>query len=113
MAEIKMFIEENEDDELIAEDVKTLKSIAEELKKNYIILDSKVKSIIDEKEGKNLPIGDKKISKTEEIEIDTYRFLNKYGYDLNSFYSEEEPKYQDTMTNEINRILEYINSSDI
>ena len=112
MAEIQMFIEENEDDELITEDVKTLKDISEQLRKNYIILESKVKSIIDEKEGRNLPVRDKKISKKELLEIETYRFLNKYGYDLNSFYNEEEPKYQDTMANEINRIVEYLDSEN-
>ena len=31
----------------------------------------------------------------------------------NTDKSEEEPKYQDTMTNEIGRIIEYINSSNI
>ncbi len=113
MAEIEMFIEENEDDELITDDVKNLKLIAEQLRKNYIILESKVRTIIDEKEGKNLPVRDKKLSKRELLEIETYRFLNKYGYDLNSFYNEEEPRYQDTMTNEINRIIEYIDSSNV
>ncbi len=113
MAEVQMFIEENEDDELIAEDVKALKEISEQLRKNYIILESKVRSIIDEKEGRNLPVRDKKISKKELLEIETYRFLNKYGYDLNSFYNEEEPKYQDTMANEINRIVEYLDSENI
>lgn len=113
MAEIQIFINENDDDTLIEEDVKVLKNIAEELRRNYIILESKVNSIIDEKEGKNLPVRDKNLSKKELIEIQTYRFLNKYGYDLNSSVNEEEPKYQDTMANEINRILEYINSADI
>ncbi len=113
MAEIQMFIEENEDDELITEDVKTLKEISEQLRKNYIILESKVKSIIDEKEGRNLPVRDKKVSKKELLEIETYRFLNKYGYDLNYFYNEEEPKYQDTMANEINRIVEYLDSESV
>ena len=90
-----------------------LKAMEEELKKNYVILESKVNTIVEEKEGRNLPIKDKRISKREIIEIETYRFLNKYGYDGNYFYDEEEPTYQDTMTGEINRIIEYVNSSDI
>ena len=40
-------------------------------------------------------------------------FLNKYGYDLNGKTYTEEPKYQDTMANEIARIIEYINSAKI
>lgn len=112
MAEITMFVNENEDDELVEDDVIDLKALAEELRRNYIILESKVQSIIEEKEGKNLPVDDRRISKMDVIEIETYRFLNKYGYDLDSFQT-EEPKYQDTMTNEIIRIIEYINSSGI
>lgn len=112
MAEITMFVNENEDDELVEDDVIDLKALAEELRRNYIILESKVQSIIEEKEGKNLPVDDRRISKMDAIEIETYRFLNKYGYDLDSFQT-EEPKYQDTMANEIIRIIEYINSSGI
>lgn len=111
MAKIKMFIEENEDDELVEDDVTDLKAIAEELKRNYVILDSKIDSIIYEKEGKNLPVNDKKVSKAEMLEIETYRFLNKYEYDIEK--NQEEPKYQDTMANEIYRIIEYINSIKI
>ena len=109
---IFMFVNENEDDELVEDDVVDLKALAEELRRNYIILESKVQSIIEEKEGKNLPVDDRRISKMDAIEIETYRFLNKYGYDLDSFQT-EEPKYQDTMANEIIRIIEYINSSGI
>ena len=112
MAEITMFVNENEDDELVEDDVVDLKALAEELRRNYIILESKVQSIIEEKEGRNLPVDDRRISKMDAIEIETYRFLNKYGYDLDSFQT-EEPKYQDTMANEIIRIIEYINSSGI
>ncbi len=112
MAEITMFVNENEDDELVEDDVTDLKALAEELRRNYIILESKVQSIVEEKEGKNLPVDDRHISKMDAIEIETYRFLNKYGYDLDTFQT-EEPKYQDTMTNEIVRIVEYINSSGV
>jgi hypothetical protein len=111
MAEITMFVDENEDDELVEDDVMELKALAEELRRNYVILESKVQSIIEKKEGKNLPLDNKKISKSEIIEIETYRFLNKYGYDIED--SVKEPKYQDTMANEIARIVEYINSSKI
>lgn len=112
IAEIKMFIDENEDDELVEQDISELNVIEEELKKNYIILETKVNSIIEEKEGRNLPVNDKKVSRAEMLEIETYRFLNKYGYDLSS-RNEHEPEYQDTMTNEINRIIEYIEGSKI
>ena len=113
MAEIKLFIDENEDDELVVDDVTDLKALEEELRRNFIILDSKVQSIIDEKIGRNLPLDRSKLSKAEVIEVETYRFLNKYGYDKASDNEKEEPKYQDTMASEISRIIEYINSSGI
>ena len=48
----------------------------------------------------------------EIIEIETYRFLKKYGYDRPRI-ARDEPKYQDTMASEITRIVEYINSAGI
>lgn len=111
IAEIQMFIKENEDDELILEDVSLLRKMEETLKKNFVIIDSKVSSIIDQKTGKNLPLASKKISKKELIEIDTYRFLNKYGYDKSD--DQKEPEYQDTVADEIKRIVDYIKSSGV
>ncbi len=111
MAEIEMFIEDNEDDELVEDDVLDLKELAEELRRNYIISESKVHNIAKMKSGKQLPVNSKKISKYELIEIETYRFLNKYGYDME--IRNNEPKYQDTMASEMSRIVEYINSSKI
>lgn len=111
IAEIEMFIRENEDDELVIEDVNALRKIKDILKKNFVIIDSKVMSIVDQKSGKNLPLTSKKISKKELIEIDTYRFLNRYGYDRS--YDSKEPEYQDTMASEIKRIVDYIKSSDV
>jgi len=111
IAEIEMFIRENEDDELVTEDVLRLRKIEETLKKNFVIIDTKVTSIIDKKTGKNLPLASTKISKKELIEIDTYRFLNKYGYDKSQ--DNNEPQYQDTVANEIKRIVDYIKSSEI
>ncbi len=113
IAEIQMFINDNYDDELVEEDIETLKKLANELKQNFVILESKVQSIIEEKEGRNLPVKNKRLSKRDMLEIQTYRFLNKYGYDEISNLGKEEPKYQDTMTSEISRIIEYINSSEI
>ena len=110
MAKISMFIDENYDDELVESEVSDLKDLAVELKKNYVINDSKVKSIIFEKDGRNMPL-DKRMTKKEMIEVETYRFLNKYGYN-NMFMSENDTvEYQDTMASEISRIIEYINSS--
>lgn len=111
IAEIEMFIKENKDDELVLEDVSLLRKIKDTLKKNFVILDSKVISIMDQKMGKNLPLASKKVSKKELIEIDTYRFLNRYGYDKS--YNQKEPDYPDTMASEIKRIIDYIKSSDI
>ena len=111
IAEIEMFIKENEDDELVIEDVGLLRRIENVLKRNFVIIDSKVVSIIDRKTGKNLPFSSEKISKRELIEIDTYRFLNKYGYD--KALPKEEPEYQDTMASEIKRIIDYIKSSGV
>ena len=112
VAEIEMFIRDNEDDELVEDDVMDLAELKEELKRNYVVIDYKVESIIEKREGKNLPL-DKRLSKRAVIEIETYRFLNKYGYDVSTPGFVEEPKYQDTMANEIARIVEYINSADI
>ncbi len=112
LAEIRMFIKDNEDDELVAEDILVLKDIENEIKKNFVIIESKVNDIIEEKEDKNLPIGTK-LSKRELIEIETYRFLNKYGYDIGDKVEPKEPVYVDTTAKEIARISEYINTSDI
>lgn len=113
MAQITMFVNDNEDDELVQDDVIDLKALVAELRRNYIILESKVQSIVEEKEGKDLPYDSRKITKKEIIELETHKFLNKYEYTISDKFSEEEPKYQDTMTNEIGRIIEYINSSNI
>jgi len=112
MAEIEMFIDENYDDELVEKDVRLLEKIENELRRHFVIVDSKVEEIINQKEGKYLPTDKRKMTKRDLIETETYRFLNKYGYDINKKYS-EEPKYQDTMANEISRIVEYINSANI
>lgn len=111
VAKIKMFIDENFDDTLVEDDILDLEELEKELKNNFVILDSRVESIIAEREGKNLPLDNKKVSKREVLEIDTYRFLNKYGYDINK--EDEDVEYQDTMASEISRIIEYINSSEI
>ena len=112
MAYITMFVDENENDDLVSDDVTDLKAMAEELRRNYIILESKVQNIVEEKEGKNLPLDEKRISKMETVEIETYRFLKKYGYD-NASFIQEDPEYQDTTANEIERINEYIKSSEM
>lgn len=113
VADIRMFIEDNEDDYLVENDIKSLKKLEEELKRNFVVLDSKVQDIINKKEGGNLPIEkNRRISKKENIEMQTQKFLTKYGYTLND-NNEIEPAYQDTMANEIARIVEYINSSNV
>lgn len=112
MAEISMFVSENEDDELVEDDVMDLKAMGEELKRNFVILETKVQSIVFEKEGRNLPLDSRRMSKMEIIEVETYRFLKKYGYD-GSQIAKDEPKYQDTMASEISRIVEYINSAGV
>ena len=111
VAEIEMFLEDNEDDELVEEDFYILKNMEDELRRNFIISDSKVNEIIEAKENKNLPVEVKKISKRELIEIETYRFLSKYGYDRRN--DEDEPVYQDTCQSEIARIIDYIKSAGI
>lgn len=112
VAFIKMFVKENYDDNLILDDVSDLEALDRELRNNFVILDSKIESIIAEKEGRNLPLDNKKITKKEALEIDTYRFLNKYGYDIKK-YDDTDIHYQDTMSSEILRIVEYINSANI
>ncbi len=112
IAEIRMFIKDNEDDELVLEDVSALREFEKEISQNFVIIDSKVKDIINEKENKNLPVSNK-ITKKELIEIETYRFLNKYGYDIAEKQEPEEVSYVDTTAKEISRIIEYINTSKI
>ena len=111
IAEIRMFIEENDTDELVEESIADLEALEEELNKNFVILDYKVKDIIYKKEGKNLPVNSKKISKRELIEIETFQFLHKYGYDIAKV--EEDPEYQNTVSSEIDKISEYIKTSKI
>ncbi|MBR2290501.1 MAG: hypothetical protein IJ867_08035 [Clostridia bacterium] len=112
VAEIRMFIRDNEDDELVMDDVEDLREFEKEICKNFVIIDSKVEDIIAEKESKNLPV-DTKITKKELIEIETYRFLNKYGYDIAEKQEPEEVQYTDTTANEIGRIIDYINTSKV
>jgi len=112
IAEIRMFIKDNEDDDLVLEDVSELREFEREIAKNFIIIESKVQDIINEKESKNMPL-DTRITKKELIEIETYRFLNKYGYDLGEKQEPEEVIYADTTLQEIGRIIEYINTSKI
>jgi len=112
VAEIRMFIRDNEDDELVTDDVADLKEFEAEITKNFVIIDSKVEDIIAEKESKNLPV-ETRISKKELIEIETYRFLNKYGYDITEKQETEEAKYTDTTSNEIARIIDYITTSKV
>lgn len=112
VAEIRMFVDDNYDDELVEEDVADLEALEDELKKNFVIIESKVEDIIEKREGRNLPVDDRKASRKELIEIETYRFLNKYGYDI-SDDEKAEPPYQDTVASEIARVVEYINSSRI
>ena len=112
VAEIRMFIRDNEDDDLVIEDVANLREFERELSKNFVIIDSKVEDIIAEKESKNLPV-ETRITRRELIEIETYRFLNKYGYDITDKHETEEIKYTDTTDNEISRIIDYINTSKV
>ena len=112
VADIRMFIKDNEDDELVIDDVESLKEFENEISKNFVIVNSKVEDIIAKRESKNLPVSSR-ISKKELIEIETYRFLNKYGYDIAEIQEDEETKYIDTTSNEISRIIEYINTSKI
>ena len=112
IAEIAMFITDNEEDELVEKDVSDLKTVSDELRKNFVVSDFKVKTIIDEKERRNLPVEKKRMSKKDIIEVETYRFLNKYGYDISND-DKEEPKYLDTMSSEIERVIQYIDSSKI
>lgn len=111
IAETEMFIRENEDDELVEDDVKRLKIIEDELKQNFVIIEGKIRDIINEREGRYLPIDDK-ITREELIEMETYRFLKKYKYDQKD-KNDTPVEYQDTTANEIYRIVEYIKTSNI
>lgn len=113
VAKIRMFIRENDDDDLVKDTVEQVKEIENELKRNFVINDTRVETIIFAKEGKDVPVdNNKKLSKMEQLEVDTYQFLNKYEYDFKDDIAKDE-KYQDTLANEIATIVEYINSSNV
>ncbi len=111
LADIKMFLVENRDEELIENDCKKLEVIQRKLMDNFVIESSKIDEIIREKENTKLPMKLEKISKKELLEIETYKFLKKYGYDF--INKNEELEYNDTMANEINAVSEYIKSSNV
>ena len=111
VAETEMFIRENDDDELVENDVRRLGVIEQELRQNFVILDEKIKDIITEREGRNLPI-DEKITREELAELDTYRFLKKYRYDEKEDIT-PQIEYQDTTANEIYTITDYIRTSKV
>lgn len=113
MAEITMFINDNKDDELVKSDVLYFQSLAQELRKNYGVLENKVQSIIERREGKNSLYDKRKASKKEIMELETHKFLNKYGYNTYDIYDEEVYEYKDTMPSEIDRIIEYIKDSNV
>ena len=106
-----MFIQENRDDEVVKPDIKKLEKLQETLYEKFKVDNAVVEEIIFRRESKNLPVSSK-ISKKELIELETYRFLNKYGYE-NIQNRTEEKKYYDTTANEIARIIDYINTSGI
>ena len=110
LADIKMFLVENRDEELVENDCKKLEIIQRKLMDNFVIESSKIDEIIREKENTKLPMKLEKISKKELLEIETYKFLKKYGYDFVN--KNEELEYNDTMANEINAVSEYIKSSN-
>ena len=111
LADIKMFLVENRDEELVENDCKKLEIIQRKLMDNFVIESSKIDEIIREKENTKLPMKLEKISKKELLEIETYKFLKKYGYDFVN--KNEELEYNDTMANEINAVSEYIKSSNV
>lgn len=111
LADIKMFLVENKDDELVERDCRKLEIIQRKLEENFVIESAKIDQIIDEKENTKLPMKLEKVSKKEMLEIETYKFLKKYGYDF--ITKTEDVKYNDTMANEINAVVEYIKSSNV
>ena len=113
VAKLRMFARENDDDDLVEDTVVEVKKIDDELKRNFVINDTRVETIIFAKEGKDMQVdNNKKLSKMEQLEIDTYQFLNKYEYDFKDDIAKDE-KYQDTLANEIAMIVDYINSSNV
>ncbi len=98
---------------MVEDDCLALKELEDKLRRSFIISYSKVDEIVENKQGKNLPVDYKKMSKAELYEIETYRFLNKYGYDLADKQEPEEITYVDTTPQEISRIIDYINTSNV
>lgn len=113
MAEITMFINDNKDDALVRKDVLYFQALAQELRKNYDVLENKVQTIIERREGKNSLYDKRKVSKKEIMELETHKFLNKYGYNTYDISDEEICEYRDTMPSEIDRIIEYIKASNV
>lgn len=112
IAIIDMFLEDNKKNlDLLEDEINDIQRINSELHENFVIKEEKVKSIVNEKENKLLPVDTKKISKREQLEIESYRFLSKNGYDILEEQKEENGTYADTMANEIRRITDYIDVS--
>ena len=108
LADIDTFLFDNmEYDEEIKDEIDTLVFLKTGLRRYFIIDEERVDYLLKEREKKILPIDTKKLTKEELIEKESYRFLNKNGYDK----SEEESNIiEDTSETEIKRISEYIYS---
>lgn len=112
IATINMFLEDNSGDfELLQDEINELKRIKDELYKNFEIKEERIEKILEEKQNKLLPVDTKKISKQEELEIESYRFLSRNGYDKIEKSKKEDSKYSNTMAHEIKRITDYIDAS--
>ena len=112
MADIDIFINGNTYYiDLIPEEIEELEKLKERLKEHFVIYEEKVKDIIYEREKSNLPVDTRKMNKRELLENETYRFLNKYGYDIKVEQDDNAVEYKDTVAAEINRIIEYIDIS--
>ena len=111
VAKIRLFIRDNFEDETVEDTCEEVQELENELKRNFVINDTRVEEIVRKREGLDLPL-DKNLSREEEKEIETFRFLRKYEYDMIDENNTEE-SYQDTLASEISRVIDYISSTNI
>ena len=111
VAKIRLFIRDNFEDETVEDTCEEIQELENELKRNFVINDTRVEEIVRKREGLDLPL-DKNLSREEEKEIETFRFLRKYEYDMIDENNTEE-SYQDTLASEISRVIDYISSTNI
>ena len=109
IAEIMIFKAENMEDNLIEDYITRLDSLEKGIVKNFVIEERKILENIERLKSLTLPMNIQKMTKEDEVDLEIAMLYHKYGY--NVVEDDEEVNYQDTSSNEIKQILDYIKLS--